>query len=98
MNEIEIERDGNLIYLKVNGVLTQCYTVSSSTFTIKRFPEENQVKFYMHTLGIDPSYYNHFGIDIYIKPGGTTSNLIINGQDCGNDMGTFLSEMKSIYQ
>lgn len=98
MNDIEIARDGNLIYLKVNGVVIQCYTVSSSTFTIKRFPEENQVKFYMHTLGIDPSYYNHFGIDIYIKPGGTTSELRISDQVCDNDEEIFFSSMKAIYE
>lgn len=99
MNSVEIVKSSNkkFIYLKINTQIVQVYSTANSTFTIKRFPEEGQFKFYLHTLGIDPSYYNHAGIDLYIKPGGTTSEIKIEGESCDNDESTFFTLMENLF-
>ena len=90
---VEIGRDKDFILIKLDGEILQVYPVANSTFTIKKFPEEGQVRFYMHILGIDPSYYSHAGIDIYIKEGGTTSEIQVNGIVCDNDEVGFINKM-----
>lgn len=101
-NSIDISRLNNHLILSVNGDLNQVYPVYSSTFTVKYFPEEMvsanpQVKFYMHILGIDSAYQSHAGIDVYVREGGTTSLLTVNGVDCTNSLEDFIQEMTSIF-
>ena len=102
LNSIDISRLNNHLILSVNEGLNQVYPVYSSTFTVKFFPEEMsstkpQVKFYMHILGIDSAYQSHAGIDVYIREGGTTSLLTVNGVDCTDNLGVFIQEMTSIF-
>lgn len=94
---VEIFRVKDFIYINLDGETLQVYPVANSTFTIKRFPEEGQVRFYMHILGIDPSYYSHAGIDIYIKEGGTTSEIQVDGVVCDNDENAFIEHMITLF-
>lgn len=94
---VEVGRERDFIRIKLDGETLQVYPVANSTFTIKRFPEEGQVRFYMHILGIDPSYYSHAGIDIYIKEGGTTSEIQVDGVVCDNDEAGFIDQMITLF-
>lgn len=101
MSEISISRVNNHLIFIVDGETKQVYPVNNTTFTIKFFPEERvldkeQVKFYMHILGLDSAYQNHAGIDVYVREGGTTSLLLIDGVDCTGDLDTFITQMTLI--